>query len=330
MLTLMRRMVGDAGHIERLYWAVKTSYDTSIDSERLQWRRYIEQYGSRTKNPTQRKKGLTMGPSEYGRSAEPHLAFAKELGLLEMPGTRVGGSWPSMGRWLVTAHAGRPFLTLWEVEKHQPPKYLLLALMLRHDRSFLIPFMRQVLKEGRESAPRIVAKIWENLWRLYTREMILAEPPLPRSLIWKDGQLKRTAKHHSDARLRFFLKPEGLNLDMENLRRLVEAFDGFEDKDLPSDHYKRIGYVFSGKYPAETGGQEIVDHVGYAYKKLLQTSHVSALGVFNYINELSLPENAVDWNQFLNVLRTNQSFSLHTSLMRGDVLFAFKSWEEIK
>jgi hypothetical protein len=235
-----------------------------------------------------------------------------------------------MGRWLVTAHAGRPFLTLWDVEKHQPPKYLLLALMLRHDRSFLIPFIQQVLNKGKESAPSIVAEIWENLWRLYRREMILAEPPLPRSLIWKDGKLKRTAKHHSDARLRFFLKPEGLNLGMENLRRLVEAFGGFENRDLPSDHYRRIGYVFSGKYPKEMVEQEIVDRVGHAYEKLLQTSHVSALGAFNYMNELSLPELAVDWNQFLNFLRTNRLFSLHASLMRGDVLFAIKSQKVIK
>jgi len=322
-------MVGDAGHIERLYWAVKTSYDTSIDSERLQWRRYIEHYGSQTRNLNQRKKGLSMGKA-YGRSAEPHLAFARELGLLELPGTRAGGSNLSMGRWLVTSHAGRPFLMLWEVEKHRPPKYLLLALMLRHDRSFLVPFMREMLKEGRGAAPRLVASIWDELWRVHKREMILAEPPIPQSLVKEDGQLKRTAKHHSDARLRFLLKPEGLNLETETLRRLVESFSGFEDSDLPPDHYFRIGYAFAGKYPAEMDQQEIVHHASYAYKSLRPlAAHVSALGAFNYINELSLPERATDWNHFLNVLRTNPFFSLHASLMRGDVLFTFKNLEEI-
>lgn len=130
VFALMRRIVGDAGHIERLYWAVKNADETSIDNERLQWRRYIEHYGSQTKNLEQGKTGLSMGKAG-GRSAEPHLAFAREMGLLELPGTRVGGGWPSMGRWLITVHAGRPFLALWEVEKHQPPRYLLLALILR-------------------------------------------------------------------------------------------------------------------------------------------------------------------------------------------------------
>lgn len=327
-LTLMRRMVGDAGHIQRLYWAVKISHDTSVDSERLQWRRYIEQYGSQTRNLKQRKRGLTMGKVQ-GRSAEPHLAFAKELGLLEMPSKRVGGRWPSMGRWLITAHAGRPFLTLWEIEKRQPPKYMLLALLLRRDRSFLIPFISQILKEGDRAGPIIAAGIWDYLWKRYKREMILAEPPLPRSLLWNDGRLKRTAKHHSDARLRFLVKPEGLNLKKDALRRLVESFDAFEDKELPPDYYSRVAYTFDGIHSAEPEEQQIIDYAIYAYENLCQTSHVSALGAFNYINELNLPDHTVNWDHFLKVLRTNQAFSLHSSLMRGDVLFKLRKLREV-
>jgi hypothetical protein len=328
-LALMRRMVGDAGHLERLYWAVKISHDTSVDSERLQWRQYIKQYGDQTKNLQQRKGGLTMGKKGQGRSVEPHLAFAKEMGLLEMPSKRVGGRWPSMGRWLITAHAGRPFLALWEYEKQQPPKNMLLALMLKHDKSFLIPFVSQILDEGNRAGPVIAAKIWEYLWKRYKREMILAEPPFPRSLWWKDGRLKRTAKHHSNARLRFMVKPEGLNLKEDALKRLVESFVTFEEKELPPDYYSKISYTLNGTYPTELEEKEVLNYASYAHENLCQTSYVSALGAFNYINEIILPDSTINWDYFLKVLRTNEAFSLHSSLMRGDILFKLRKLREV-
>src|SRR6266571_6430926 len=106
----MRRMVGDAGNLERLYFAVRNSAETSVDNEKQQWETFRRRYSG-----SENSRFPTL---KSPRSAEPHIAFARELGLLEH---RTSG-----GRWLVTAGPGRAFLHLWDLEQRSPPVYFLL------------------------------------------------------------------------------------------------------------------------------------------------------------------------------------------------------------
>ncbi len=201
-------MVGDAGDLERLYAAVENSAKSAADSEKYQWetfnRNYSGSIGSRF--PT------LMAP----RSAEPHIAFARELGLLEH---RSDG-----GRWLVTMGSGRAFLRLWEVDQHRPPTYFLLNSLLRYDRTLLLPLLRLVTQE-KIDPPLAMAKVWEQMWKKYRNDMARLEPPVPLTMWHDDGRsLKRTAKHHSDSRLRLLTKKEGLGLTTDRIVRLVNEF----------------------------------------------------------------------------------------------------------
>ena len=296
----LRYITGDAGHVERLYIAVKIAQEfpdrAALQREVLSERRFDS--GTNAKF-----KGITKP-----RSFEPHQALARELDILERG-----------ERWRITAAIGKPFITLWEKEK-TITRFLLLAQFLRYDRAFSIPFLKEYLT-GREKPAEIVAEIWKDLWKYFPREMELTEPPLPRELRREDGQLKRTCNHHAMFRLRFLTKKEGLYLDSGQVSRIIAAFEDYRNPVFPSDYYSKIGFIFTGeKCSIEKSGDHIDDIQEY-HKSYQSHGYASAAAVFHHINAEILPRKSLNWEEFLEYLRRNKTFSLSPSSKSDDMLF---------
>ena len=304
-VAFMRYIIDPAGNTQRLYWAMKVLLEAPADNPKRQWEIFQKRFGS--------KSGL-----KSDRSGEPHFSLARELNLIE---------W--RGRWRIT-FLGKTFLTLWEEEKRQPPKYLLLAQLLFYDRDFLIPFLIQLSKEDwfqkhfTKRASEIVKTVWENLWKSHRYELATISPTLPRKLS------NRTCAHYARGRLRLLLgypSHEGLNLTKEQVIRLAKKFQGLEGRPIPSDYYFRIGWAVNGRTPRKIEDEEIREQVILAFKKLKGMTYASARSAFSFINELSLPKFAADWDDFLSFLRRDKTFSLHPTFGQGlvsDTLFKIK------
>jgi hypothetical protein len=304
-------MVGDAGNFDRLYAAVRNSAETSVDNEKRQWDSFRQKYSG-----TEQSRFPSL---RSPRSAEPHIAFARELGLLEH---RSAG-----GRWLVTAGAGRTFLDLCDDENRKPPTRFLIGQLLRYDRTLLLPFLRKLVQEGVEKGPMVMAETWGSMWKRHRNEMATLEPPVPISLWNSDKTLKRTAKHHSDARIRFLLKEEGLGLTISQVQNLVDGLWESQDEKLPGDYFFRVGLALYGIQPERTTPQEARDLASKAYSQLCVGTYVSASSAFGYINELILPERAIVWEEFISMLRGRDNFAIHPSFQRGDLLYSITPQE---
>jgi len=300
-LAFLRYLVGDAGNIQRLYWAVKSAAESATDDVKKQWAVFLRLYG--------KSSGLASL-----RSAEPHFSLARELNFLE---------WRS--RWRVTNGPGKALLALWDNEN--PPKYLILGQLITYDHSFLIPFLRRLVeKQPQDSelvkvASKITKEVWLNLSARYKLEFVSIEPPLP--LNPKD----RTCDHHARARLRLLLgfpNNEGLNLTWQQISKVTEEFNEFDNDWPPSDYYFRLGRVLGGRKPEKISHEKLLKNNLDAFRVLKGFTYASVKGAFHYINEKALPNCAVDWNQYLTVIRKDASLSFHQGFFRDDFLFTIK------
>ena len=244
------------------------------------------------------------------------------MGLLEQ---RAAG-----GSWLVTPGAGRAFLELWDSEEHKPPKYFLLAQLLRYDRTLLIPFLERFVNDPTGDGPIMLAQVWGELWKHHRNEMSTLEPPVPISLWHENGhKLKRTAKHHFEARVRFLIKPEGLHMDASQSGRLAKAFWDSKDSRLPSDHFFKIGWAVAGTHPESVSKESLHKLSSHAYSRLHRAGFVSAQGAFGFVNEMALPTHAVGWDEFVTFLRSEESITIHPSVHRDDLLYAPNMRQEV-
>jgi len=300
----LRYITGDAGHLERLYEAVSVAVDYP-DIAALQREVLAERKTDSQK--TKRFRGL-----KRPRSYEPHQALARELGILERG-----------ERWRITSSVGSAFLRLWKEGGVKSTKYLLLALFIKYDRIMIIPFLSKLL-EGEKEPPEIVADVWDLMWKEFPREMELAEPPLPLSLRKEKNELKRTCSHHSLFRLRFLKSEEGLNLQDEQLSRIVKCFKNYSNPKFPSDYYSMIGYILTGKVPASCNLQCLNKETVSSFKIFSGGTYTSASAVFHYINGRMLPDKFIDWEEFLKFLKTSGHFNLHPSSSPDDVLFSIR------
>jgi len=218
---------------------------------------------------------------------------------------------------------GGPFLRLWD-EEEKPPKYLLLNQFLRFDRAFAVPFLKRFLK-GEEDVKKIIADLWDELWKFFPHEMENAEPALPLSLRREDGTLKRTCEHYAMFRLRFLTKEDGLHLDENQLKRIVEVFGkNYLKPDYPSDYYAKIGYIFEGKFPEIKKSEDFDQEIRSKFNKIQQSGYASAAAVFHYLNSKILPAFCLDSKEYLHYLRSSDSFSMHPTFRSDDVLFTVK------
>jgi hypothetical protein len=311
----MRYLVGDAGHIQRLYLAVKTGSEYQVDRLQTLCEIYLARYRQMT-DIGSRKRGLLKS---RWRSAEPHFSFARELDLLE---------WRDRERWRTTFGAGRAFLNLWS--NNQPPLYLLLHQFLKYDRTFAIPFLiRLVEAEYDFSTGRFVgledhvSKVWQEIWDAHHRELLSLEPPLPR----QPG--RRTLLHHAAARIRFLNRTDGLGLNIDKLNRLTDQFQEFEDsEEMPTDSFFRIGSAISDRRPLEMDRSELTEKVLHAFSVLQRAEHASAYAIYLFINEKDLPQKAVDWQTFASHVRKEHPFSPRASLRRDDFLITIEGQTE--
>jgi len=311
----MRYLVGDAGHLQRLYLAVKTASEYQVERLETLCEIYLKKYRQLTADGS-RKRGLLK--SEW-RSAEPHFSFARELDLLE---------WRE--RWRTTFGAGRAFLSLWS--NSSPPASLLLHQLLTYDRTFVIPFLIRLVEAEYDFAAgkfvgleSYVKEVWQEIWDAHERELQSREPPLP-----KPSEVKpRTLLHHAMARIRFLNRIEGLRLNMDKLNRLTQHFHGFEDSDeMPSDSFFRIGSAIGGRRPCEMNGSELTDKVLQAFSALQRARHASGYGVYLFVNQKALPEKAVDRQTFTSHVRKERPFSTRASFRRDDFLITVEAQKE--
>lgn len=309
----LRYITGDAGNIDRLYRSVDIAREYP-DIAKAQRTVLFE------KKAPLKKFTTDDHPDEFlsARSWEPHLALARELGILDRD-----------ERWTVTISVGEPFLYLWEKEGLVPPTFLLLAQLLRYDRAMTVPFLEGILREGAKEGPKIISTIWNLLWKKRVDEMEFAEPPLPFSLekeTKKKGEfeLKRTAIHHSQFRIRFLMKEEGLSLRTDQLKRIVSVFSDDLNRKFPSDYYSKVGFIIAGKNPSKLKPESIKKQIKSGFKIFKQIRYASAEAVFHYLNNKILPENFLDSKEFFQHIRDRKSYSVQPSWSKDDLLFTVK------
>ena len=311
----MRYLIGDAGHLKRLYWAVRTASEYQSEQLETLCEIYLRKYRHLTAEGS-RKKGLLKS---RWRSAEPHFSFARELDLIE---------WRE--RWRTTFGAGRSMLNLWS--DTSPPVYLFLHQALTYDRTFLVPFLTRLVEADYDFAAgrfvgleKYVKEVWQETWDMHHSELLNLEPPLP-----NPSEVKtRTLLHHAAARIRFLNRIEGLGLNIDKLNRLVQEFHGFEDSEnMPSDSFFRIGKAISGQEPVHLGGPELTERILRAFYALRRGGHASGYGTYLFVNEQSLPEKAVDWQELSSHVRREFPFSTRTSFRREDFLVTVEAQAE--
>ena len=299
-LAFARYVIGDAGNVDRLHMAVMAASMAPTDDPVQQREVFIEQFGKASGRGL-RKRGLTKQ-----RSAEPHLAFARELRLLDKE-----------EGWRITP-LGNAFLVLWDRYPGEPPTFFLTGLLLKFDRSFLIPFLRARL--GGENDDAAAGKAWSELWRRFGDALASVEPPLPAELA------PRTRHHHAAARIRFLESVEGLKLSPTQISRLAEAFAPYAYSPMPSDSYRLIAKAVTGKDPAPINPVQASAKIREVYD-LLQPRHAyaSATAAFHTINAVSLPVASLDLDVFNGALRSDNGFTLQSDFQPGELLYAVRS-----
>lgn len=311
----MRYLVGDAGNVQRLYFAVRTASDHEIENLQTLCEIYLRKFRGLTADGP-RKRGLLHSS---WRSAEPHFSLAREIDLLE---------WRERERWRITFGAGKAFLSVWIDDS--PPKALLLHQLITYDRTFLIPFLIRLVEAEYDftagkfvGLEKYVEEIWSEMWQTYGRELREREPPLSAT------PKRRTLLHHAAARVRFLNKLEGLGLNMDKLIRLTQEFHGFEDtEEMPDDSFFRIGRAMSGRRPSELSASELTDKTLQAFSVLQRAGHASGFGAYLLVNERSLPEKAVDWTAFSDHIRKEGPFATRASFRRDDFLITVEPHAE--
>ena len=309
-ISWMRYMIGDAGNINRLYWAVKTASEVQAEHLETLSDFYLKNYGKLT-SQGQGKRGLTRP-----RSLEPHFSLARELDLLE---------WKERERWRITFGPGKAFITLWEKWGKQPPTSLLLGQLVRYDRSFLVPFILGLVESDYDFSHRkftglgkVARDAWEEIWANGRRELELRDPPLPDAKTVK----RRTLLHHAQARVRFLNSSEGLALSIDKLRRLAQLFEDSQFKQLPSDYYFRIGDALTNIRPREIRNDECDQLIIRAFSSLQRMGYASGFGVFALVNEMALPKSALDWQTYSSYVRKQKGISTSSSFRSDDFLIS--------
>lgn len=290
-----------------MYWSLKSA-EANPDESLWQRQAMLEKF------QTHKGKSTDMSTLRSQRSFEPHQAFARELGFLEKG-----------ERWRITSDVGHPFLRLWDEANIQPPKFIVLAQLLSHDRSMTIPFIRGILKRGKSEGPEIIAKIWDWFWKKFPLEMEIKEPPLPKTLRKNENELKRTCNHHSMCRLRILTKPEGLNLDEQQLQNIYDNFKKYEFTKMPADFYSKISFAIYARVPEQLDDDVLLQKIKefFPYFKT-SLSYASATAIYHYINNIILPDYFVDWQKFLKFIRTSDQMSLQSGFEGKDILLTIK------
>jgi len=305
-ISFMRYNMERSGNIFRLFLVIKSSDECKSDNKYDIWEYFINNYAELTRN----KNG--KGGLNKPRSVDPYLSMARELGFLrQRHQTRP---------WLINEGAGKAFLDIYE-KFDTRPNLLVLTQLLKNDRTFLIPYLKEVINEGfydviksRDLQIKIVDKVWKFMWRKYSRELSLLEP------LVKEKLEKRTKLMYADARKSLLFEKKGLFLNEDHINRFIMTFKEYENKRLDGDLFLKMSYVYNNKLPNIMTIESVTNEIYDILTSYTINKYVSAYRIFSVINELNLPDKGIEWSVFLNVIRNNHIFQLNSSFTKGDYL----------
>jgi len=222
------------------------------------------------------------------RGGETHLLLAKAMGFLDY-------------RNVITIDAGKTFLVLSDIM--DVPKEFLLMQLLRKDRTFLIPFL-SVFSEAEDRtivmATEYVDCVLEDLWKKYPDEL--------NALGFERDQHKTefALAHFINPRLAL-LKQIGVN-DAETQRRLAKEFDHYVDCPLPDNSYFLLANAVHKKQPTNFISEKMI--LG-AYSTLKGISYASIVGLYDYLNQMTIPRTVINYDKLFDFLRGSGKFNLH-------------------
>jgi hypothetical protein len=294
MPAFMRFIKSEAGHVEKLYFAVKaasmiSSNDTTKQRElfSLLWNRA---------HPDAKIKSV--------RSAESHLSFARELGLLAQRGQNRS--------WQLTNGFGRSFLALYE-QYHQVPRNLLLASFMLNDKDILGPYLGKVLTRRFESHELLFQEAWQEFYSRNRDSLVRIEPIVPAKL------KTRTCRHHVEARDKFLMRTSGLGLNFDNLAIISKWL---KDPNLEDNIFLACAESIFGSEPTELNHSKILEKLCEYHKVASTMGFASAKGGWAFMNELSLPSSYAKWSGTLGLIQA--SFMTQPSYDVKDRLYTIR------
>jgi len=297
MPDFMRFIKSEAGHVEKLYFAAKAASMVSSNEPTRQREIFLQLWNK------------THPEAEIGsiRSAESHLSFARELGLLARRGQNRS--------WQLTNGFGRPFLILYE-DYQLIPKNLLLASFMLSDKDILIPYLARVLNKPLESHALLFQDAWLEFYKKFRSSLIRMEPIVPAKL------KTRTCRHHVEARDKFLMRSSGLGLNVNNLSTILKWLNN--DSNLEDEIFLATSESISGSKPIELDPAVIFERISEYHKVGSVMSFASARGAWVFINELSFPNSYAKWSATLNIIQTSDQFMVQPSFDPKDRLFAIR------
>jgi len=296
MPAFMRFIKSEAGHIEKLYYAVKAASMISSNDPASQRELFLKLWN----------KAHPEAKINSVRSAESHLSFARELGLLTQRGQNRS--------WQLANAFGRSFLILYE-RYHRVPKNLLLASFMLNDRDILIPYLSRLLNRKLESHALLFQEAWREFYNRNKASLVKMEPIIPAEL------QHRTCRHHVEARDKFLMRSSGIGLNFDNLGTVLRWLQG---TNLEDEIFLATAESISGCRPTELAPHEILEKVSEYHKVASIMSFASAKGAWAFVNELSSPSFYAKWSTTLSGIQASQQFMTQPSYDPRDQLYAIR------
>jgi hypothetical protein len=296
MPAFMRFVKSEAGHVEKLYFAVKAASLVSSNDPTRQRELFSQLWN----------KAHPEAKINSVRSAESHLSFARELGLLAQRGQNRS--------WQLTNGFGRSFLILYE-KYHIVPRNLLLASLMLNDRDVLGPYLSKVLTRRFESHELLFQEAWKEFYNRNRASLVRMEPIVP-------PELKlRTCRHHVEARDKFLMRSSGIGLNVDNLATISKWL---QNSQLEDDIFMASSESISGSTPIELSREKILEKLSNYHRDAAIMSFSSAKGAWAYMNELSHPTSYAKWSTILNVIQASESFMTQPSYDPKDRLYSIR------
>jgi len=236
------------------------------------------------------------------RGGETHLLLAKAMGFLDY-------------RNAITIDAGRTFLVLSEIVGI--PKEFLLMQLLRKDRSFLIPFL-SVFSEAKDRTMAMARKcadhVLGDLWNEYPDDL--------------DSLGFQRDQHRTEYGLAHFINPRFTLLrrigagEADIQKRLATEFEQFVNQPLPPNSYSLLARALYRKEPMHFIPPRFVKE---AYSKLKGISYASIVGLYDYLNQRTIPGATVDYDRLFHFLRNSDGFDLHPMETLREGLFRMRA-----
>jgi hypothetical protein len=298
MPAFMRFIKSEAGHIEKLYFAVKAASMVPSNDPTSQRELFLRLWNKA--HPEAKRK------IESIRSAESHLSFARELGLLTQRDQNRS--------WQLTNSFGRSFLILYE-KYHRVPKNLLLASFMLNDKDILAPYLGKVLKRRFESHELLFQEAWHEFYNRYKSSLVRIEPTVPANL-----EL-RTCRHHVEARDKFLMRSSGIGLNVDNL---VILCNWLQNPNLQDDLFLASSESISGSRATELNQGEIIQMLSEYHRAGSVMGFASVKGAWAFTNELSLPSFYSKWSTILNLIQKSEPFMTQPSYDAEDRLYSVR------